>query len=230
MRRHDWTGFLALGAVILSAVALLRGSAIAAGIWAVAFLLLAVLTRYWSLKYRGPMPHLLRWTLLVPRGNHSPDHLRRILEPRSGERFLEIGPGVGLHSLPVATALAPGGTLDVFDIQQPMLDDVLRKARNAGIDNIIARQGDAQKLPYAEQTFDGGYLIGVLGEIPDGDATLREMRRVLKADGRLVVGEVILDPDFVSFSSLQARMQAAGFTFDRRIGGSMSYLARFRCA
>ncbi len=52
------------------------------------------------------MPHLLRWTLLVPRGNHSPRHLRDILEPRSGERMLEVGPGTGIHAVAVAGFVA----------------------------------------------------------------------------------------------------------------------------
>src|SRR5262245_10431308 len=127
MRRHDWSGFAALGAALASAITFAVGQ----GTWAIAFIAmataLAVLTRYWSLTYRGPMPHLLRWTLLVPRGNQSPDHLARILLPRAGEHMLEVGPGVGLYSLPIAATLAPGGTLDVFDIQQAMLDDVMRR-------------------------------------------------------------------------------------------------------
>jgi SAM-dependent methyltransferase len=189
---------------------------------------LAVLTRYWSLKYPGPMPHLLRWTLLVPRGNHSPDHLRRILEPRPGERILEIGPGVGVHSVSTAAALAPGGGLDVLDAQQKMLDDVMRRAHKAGVANITAKQGDAQKLPYEDHIFEGAYLIGVLGEIPDGQATLRELRRVLKPNGRLVVGEIIFDPDFIRFGALVDRAAAAGFALDRKQGNALSYLARFR--
>ena len=230
MRRHDWTGFAALGAAIASVIALLAGARVWAAVGLAITIVLGVLTRYWSLKYRGPMPHLLRWTLWVPRGNQSPNHLKQILEPQAGERMLEIGPGVGIHSLPIATQLAPGGSLDVFDIQQAMLDDVMRSARAAGIDNIVAQQGDAQKLPYQDQAFDAGYLVGVLGEIPDGGAALRELRRVLKPNGRLVVGEVIFDPDFVSFGSLVEELRVAGFAFERRLGGSLSYLARFRCA
>jgi ubiquinone/menaquinone biosynthesis C-methylase UbiE len=190
--------------------------------------LCGVVTRYWSLTHPAPMPHLLRWTLKVPRGKHSPEHLKRLLEPRPGERLLEIGPGVGIHSLPVAQSLTPGGALHVLDVQQAMLDDVTRQARAAGITNITARCGDAQQLPYPDATFDGAYLVGVLGEIPDGQAALRELRRVLKPAGRLVVGEVLFDPDFVRFGSLTARAQRASFAFERRLGGAFSYLARFR--
>ena len=96
-------------------------------------------------------------------------------------------------------------TLDVFDVQHAMLDDVMARARAQGVTNIRAKQGDAQELPYRDGTFDGAYLVGVLGEIPDEHTALRELRRVLKPNGRLVIGEVFFDPDFVRFSSLKAR-------------------------
>lgn len=230
MRRHDWTGFAALGAAIAFVAALACGSSR----WALAAFIVAavagMLTRYWSLKYPAPMPHLLRWTLLVPRRNHSPERLRQILAPRPGERILEIGPGIGVHAVPIASSLAPDGALEVFDVQQAMLDDVMRRAQHAGVANITATLGDARRLPYGDGTFDGAYLVGVLGEVPDGRAALRELRRVLAANGRLVIGEVLFDPDFISLRSLRARARDAGFEYERKLGGFSSYLARFRPA
>ena len=230
MRVHDWLGFGALGAGVLALVELVSGSPRSALTWFAIATLAAALTRYWSVTRPAPMPHLLRWTLMVPRGKHAPAHLEQILAPRDGERMLEVGPGVGIHALPIAAALAPHGTLDVFDVQQQMLDDVVRRARERGITNITAKQGDARKLPYPDASFDAAYLIGVLGEIPDGDSTLRELRRVVKPTGRLVVGEVSFDPDVVFFGSLKARAAKASFSFERRVGTVFSYLARFRPA
>jgi ubiquinone/menaquinone biosynthesis C-methylase UbiE len=174
------------------------------------------------------MPHRLRWTLLVPRGNHSPEHLKRLLEPRSGERILDVGPGIGIHAVPVAESLAPDGFLDVIDVQQEMLDEVMKRAGERGITNIRSRRCDARQLPYDDGTFDAAYLIGVLGEIPDGQAALRELRRVLKPNGRLVIGEVFFDPDFVFLGSLKSRAERASFAFEQMLGGPLSYLARFR--
>jgi SAM-dependent methyltransferase len=228
VRRHDWTGFFALAAIVLGLVQLARGRVVSAVVTLAMGALAAALTRYWSRKYPSPMPHLLRWTLRVPRGNQSPEDLKRILEPRNGERILEIGPGIGLHALPIASALAPDGTLDVLDVQQAMLDDLTRDAHARGIGNITARQGDARRLPYDDGVFDGAYLVGVLGEVPDGHTALEELRRVLKPAGRLVVGEVAFDPDFIAFGALARRATAAGFVFERKSGRSLSYLARFR--
>ena len=143
------------------------------------------------------MPHTFRWLLHIPRPGLSARRLARILELRPGERMLEIGPGIGVHALPVAAPLGPG-VLEVLDIQQAMLYDLMRRAQRRGIQNIVPTQGDARQLPYSDDTFDGAYIITALGEIPETDRALRELRRVLKPGGRLVIGEFFLDPDFVS--------------------------------
>jgi ubiquinone/menaquinone biosynthesis C-methylase UbiE len=108
-----------------------------------------------------------------------------------------------------------------------MVEAVVRKARAAGIVNLAGSVGDASRLPYPDATFDGAFLIGVLGEIPDGDAALRELFRVLKSGARVVIGELFVDPDFVPLRQLRARAQQAGFVFTRKTGSPLVYLARF---
>ena len=90
-------------------------------------------------------------------------------------------------------------------------------------------QGDARHLPYADESFDGAYLVTVLGEIPDQDAALRELRRVLKPSGRLVVGETFVgDPHVVRFGAMRERAERAGLRFDQRLGSPLGFFARFR--
>ena len=144
--------------------------------------------------------------------------------------MLEVGPGTGYYTLDVAEWIAPEGRLAIFDLQQEMLDHTLRRARERGIANVEASQGDARDLPYPDASFDAAYLVTVLGEIPDQDAALRELRRVLEPDGRLVVGELLGDPHYVVFGRLRERAAAAGLRFDRRVGGPLGYFARFAAA
>jgi ubiquinone/menaquinone biosynthesis C-methylase UbiE len=109
-----------------------------------------------------------------------------------------------------------------------MLDHVMREAAKAGVSNIEPTLGDAQALPYDEDSFDAAFLVTVLGEIPDQDAALTELARVVRPGGRLVVGELFGDPHMVTFGTLRERAQKAGFTYERRLGTPLAYFARFR--
>jgi ubiquinone/menaquinone biosynthesis C-methylase UbiE len=153
--------------------------------------------------------------------------LLEILAPVPRERLLELGPGTGYYSLPVAQRL-DGGRLSVADIQQPMLDHTVRQASEAGIANIEPTRADAQALPYPDASFDGAFTVTTLGEVPDPDRALQELARVLKPSGRLVVGEVIGDPHMVTFGKLRERAARAGLEIERRLGGPLGYFALLR--
>src|SRR5919202_4875359 len=181
----------------------------------------------WWRKNPSACPYEQRFFLEVPHPFLTRARLRRILAPRPGERVLEVGPGTGYYTLDVAEQIAPDGTLDILDLQQEMLDHTMRRASERRITNIVATQGDAVALPYPDGTFDAAYMTVTLGEIPDQDAALRELCRVLKPGGRLVVGEIFGDPHMVTFGSLRARAEAVGLRFEQRLGGRLAYFARF---
>jgi ubiquinone/menaquinone biosynthesis C-methylase UbiE len=184
-------------------------------------------TALWWRVNPSACPYSQRFWVEAPHPFITRARLREILEPRAGERVLDLGPGTGYYALDVAHWISPGGTLAIFDIQQEMLDHTMRRAAESGIENIEPTQGDAQELAYDDASFDAAYLVTVLGEIPDQDAALRELRRVLKPDGRLVVGELLGDPHVVMFGRLKQRAEAASLRFERRLGGVLGYFARF---
>jgi ubiquinone/menaquinone biosynthesis C-methylase UbiE len=182
----------------------------------------------WWRKHPSACPYGQRFWLEPPHPLITRRRLREVLAPKPGERVLEVGPGTGYYSLDVADWISPGGELDIFDVQQEMLDHTMRRAAERDLGNLKPTQGDARQLPYADGTFDAAYLTAVLGEIPDPDAALRELARVLKPGGRLVVGELFGDPHWVSPKRLRERATAAGLSFTRRSGTLLGYFALFQ--
>jgi ubiquinone/menaquinone biosynthesis C-methylase UbiE len=154
--------------------------------------------------------------------------LRAVLRPAGGELVLEIGPGTGYYTADIAGWLTPAGRLEIFDIQRQMLDHSMARVRRAGLENVGATLGDARELPYDDATFDAVVLTTVLGEIPNRDQALKEIARVLKPGGRLIVGEIFIgDPHWIGPKRLQADTAAAGLRFVERDGTPVGYFARF---
>jgi ubiquinone/menaquinone biosynthesis C-methylase UbiE len=180
----------------------------------------------WWRKNPSACPYSQRFWVEAPHPLITRERLREILEPRPGERLLEIGPGTGYYTLDLAEWVGADGSVEIFDLQQEMLDHTMRSAAERGIANLAATQGDARSLPYEDGSFDAAILITVLGEIPDQDAALREVRRVLRPGGRLVVGELFGDPHMVTLGSLERRGADAGLTLEHRVGPRFGYFAR----
>ncbi len=177
----------------------------------------------WWRGHPSACPYGQRFWIEAPHPFIGRRRLRDALAPRPGETVLEVGPGTGYYSADIARRLEPGGVLHVFDVQQPMLDHTMRRADELGVRNLEPRRGDARQLPYDDASFDAAYLVAVLGEVPDQDAALRELSRVLKPAGRLVVGELAGDPHMVTARALRQRGERAGLGWERRVGPPFGY-------
>jgi ubiquinone/menaquinone biosynthesis C-methylase UbiE len=182
----------------------------------------------WWRKNPSACPYGQRFFVEAPHPLITRDRLRQILEPESGERVLEIGPGTGYYTLDLAEWVGADGAVEIFDIQQEMLDHTMERVRERGISNVHPTLGDARSLPYADDSFDAAALTAVLGEIPDPDAALREINRVLKPGGRLIVGELFGDPHMVTLSTLRRRAEATSLVFEGHVGPKLGYFARLR--
>jgi ubiquinone/menaquinone biosynthesis C-methylase UbiE len=180
---------------------------------------------WWRLN-PSACPYSQRFWVEAPHPFITPARLREVLEPKQSERLLEVGPGTGYYTLPVAEWLGPDGRLDVLDIQQEMLDHTMGRARERGITGIVPSRGDASRMAYEDASFDGAFLVTVLGEIPDQEAALRELHRVVRPGGRVVVGELFGDPHMVSRSALRRRGATAGFRVERTLGGPLWHYTR----
>jgi ubiquinone/menaquinone biosynthesis C-methylase UbiE len=181
----------------------------------------------WWRTHPSPCPYGQRFWVEAPHPVITRKRLLKILSPAQDEQLLEVGPGTGYYTLPVARRLERG-RLHIADIQQQMLDHTIRRAHDAGIQNVAPSRADAQALPYPDNTFDGAFTVATLGEVPDPERALLELARVLKPSGRLVVGELFGDPHMVTFRSLRDGAQRAGLHVERRLGGRLGYFALLR--
>lgn len=180
----------------------------------------------WWRKNPSACPYGQRFWVEAPHPFITRDRLKEVLRPEPGERLLELGVGTGYYSCELAEWIGPEGTLELFDLQQEFLDHTMRAAAERGLTNLVPTRGDATQLPYEDGSIDGVILTAVLGEIPDRLAALREIRRVLKPDGRLVVGELFGDPHFTSRGSLERLGLDAGLGLAGVSGPAFAYFAR----
>jgi len=106
--------------------------------------------------------------------------------PARGLRVLDVGCGDGV----LAAALAGRGA-EVFgvDASPGMITAARRRARAQQADAHFA-VAQAERLPFASESFDAAVAITVLCFIPDPAAAMDEMARVLKPGGRLILGEL----------------------------------------
>ncbi|HEY5837145.1 demethylmenaquinone methyltransferase [Streptomyces sp.] len=103
------------------------------------------------------------------------------LDVRAGERVLDLGAGTGTSSLPFAEA---GAVVVPCDFSLGMLRE--GKKRHP---RLPLTAGDATRLPFADEAFDAVTISFALRNVHDTDAALREMRRVVKPGGRLLICE-----------------------------------------
>jgi ubiquinone/menaquinone biosynthesis C-methylase UbiE len=180
----------------------------------------------WWRKNPSACPYGQRFWVEAPHPVITRERLREVLQPAAGERILEIGPGVGYYTLDLAEWVGSEGTIEIFDLQQEFLDHTMGRAAERNLANLVPTQGDATDLPYEDDSIDAVVLTAVLGEIPDPGAALREIARVLRPDGRLVVGELFGDPHFTTQASLKRQATEAGLSWQRCSGYWFAYFAR----
>jgi demethylmenaquinone methyltransferase/2-methoxy-6-polyprenyl-1,4-benzoquinol methylase len=114
----------------------------------------------------------------------------RAVAARPGERVLDLAAGTGTSSVPFAVA---GAETVACDFSLGMLR--VGRRRQAGVENLAFVAGDALRLPFEDGSFDVVTISFGLRNVQDTEAALREMRRVAKPGGRLLVCEVSHPPN-----------------------------------
>ncbi len=122
---------------------------------------------------------------------HKPE---RLLGPhiRPGMTILEIGPGMGFFTLPMARMAGPTGKVVCVDVQAGMLDRLRRRAQKAGLaDRIETRLCRADSLAVDDLAgrFDLVLAFAVVHEVPDTEGLFRQIHQGLRPGGVCLVAE-----------------------------------------
>jgi SAM-dependent methyltransferase len=109
------------------------------------------------------------------------------LELQPGHEVLELAAGIGEVGFLAAEQIAPGGTLISSDFVPEMITAAQARAARLGITNVRFRQIDAESIDQPAASLDGvlcrwGYML-----MADGEAALRETRRILRPGGRVAL-------------------------------------------
>ncbi len=112
------------------------------------------------------------------------------LEP--GEVVLDVGSGAGTDSLVAAQMVGSEGRVTGVD----MTPEMLAKAKAAAVamkaTNVEFVAGEAERLPFEDESFDVVISNGVIDLIPDKDAVFSEIHRVLRPGGRIQIADVTI--------------------------------------
>jgi phosphatidylethanolamine/phosphatidyl-N-methylethanolamine N-methyltransferase len=102
---------------------------------------------------------------------------------KAGDRVLEVGVGTGIN----ASLYPPDCVVTGIDLSEPMLEKARERVLRKGLSNIRLLAMDAADLKFPDSSFDIVYAPYVISVVPDPVAVVREMRRVCRPGGRMVI-------------------------------------------
>lgn len=146
---------------------------------------------------------------------------------KEGMRSLEIGPGPGTFTIEAANS-AGKSIIFAVDIQLSVIRTLIHNLCKARITNVVPTAASAYELPFFDNTFDRVFMISVLAEIPDKEKALLEVKRVLKDDRLLAIGEFLPDPDYPRRKTVNKWCKNAGFLPVNAYGGFLHYVLTFK--
>ena len=110
----------------------------------------------------------------------------------SGERVLDLGSGAGTDSLVAAQMVGPDGQVTGIDMTPAMLAKARAAAAEMEATNVEFVEGEVERLPFGDESFDVVISNGVIDLVPDKDAVFAEIFRVLAPSGRIQIADVTI--------------------------------------
>ena len=157
-------------------------------------------------------------------------NLYRLARLPAGLTILDLGCGRGVETALIADAFRPG-RLVAFDLDRRQVLEAGRRLAHNGAAESALLLADASCLPFAAEQFDAVVEMAVMHHVPDWQAALREVARVLKPDGsfhfvdiskrRYGIGMKLMGHDMQALFTIdefQTALEDAGLTLERGIG------------
>jgi arsenite methyltransferase len=137
----------------------------------------------------------VRWFLggeLHPGGEQSTRRALELLDLGPGDRLLDVASGSGTSAL--LAARERGCEVVGVDLAEDGLARARSAANAAGLgDRVSFSVGDAEALPFVDESFDAVLCECSLSTFPDKEDAVNEMRRVLRPGGRVAISDVVVD-------------------------------------
>lgn len=118
------------------------------------------------------------------------------LNVKKGDKVLEVGCGTGSDSVHIYEKVGAEGELFLFEISEAMLRLAKNKlsAKKTKNENVFYGLADVTKLPFPDNFFDSAFHFGGLNNFPDKAGAIKELNRVVKHGGKVVIGDESIPP------------------------------------
>jgi len=149
----------------------------------------------------------------------------KVVEPyvHSGDTVLDVGPGMGYFSIPLAKIVGEKGRVIAVDVQIEMLNALQKRAKRAGVEQQITLHLCEKDSLGLNTRFDFALAFWMVHEVPDQESFFKELRSHMKSNGKVLISEPKMHVSRIRYDETVEKAKKVGFTL---IGKPTIFLSR----